>query len=102
MKLYYFNVFARAEPIRMMLSYAKVPFEDCRIGFDAMNAMKAEGSLEYGQLPMLELDDGTKLCQSAAIYNYVSTVYGLNPESPLAVHRGHSLYEAIMVDFVYK
>ena len=61
MKVVYFDLFARAEPIRMMLSYAKVPFEDVRINGEQLKTMKEEGQLEYGQVPYLELDDGTKL-----------------------------------------
>ena len=48
---------------------------------------------------MLELADGTKLSQTPAIINYVSTVYGLNPEGPLEVYRSQSLIEAVVVDF---
>ncbi len=53
-------------------------------------------------MPVLELDDGTRLCQSIAIYDYVATVHGFQPESPLDKHRGASLYEAFAVDCFYK
>ena len=61
MKVYYFDVFAKAEPIRMMLSMANVPYEDVRVNGEKFKEMKESGVLEYGHLPMLELDDGTKL-----------------------------------------
>ena len=102
MKVVYFDLFARAEPIRMMLSYAKVPFEDVRINGEQLKTMKEEGQLEYGQVPYLELDDGTKLFQSIAIFNYVASTYGFHPQNPLDVHRGESIHEAIIVDFAFK
>ena len=33
-KLYYFKLHAKADPVRAMLSHAKVPFEDIQLGFD--------------------------------------------------------------------
>jgi prostaglandin-H2 D-isomerase / glutathione transferase len=57
MKVYYFDLFARAEPIRMMLTLAKVPYEDCRM--TGQPWMDLKPTLEYGQMPVLELDDGT-------------------------------------------
>lgn len=32
-KLYYFDVRALAEPIRMLLTYGNIEFEDVRVGF---------------------------------------------------------------------
>ena len=43
----------RAEPIRMLLTHAQVDFEDERVSFEAFQQMKAEGQLEFGQLPVL-------------------------------------------------
>ena len=100
MKVYYFDLFARAEPIRMMLTLAKVPFEDCRMTGQAWMDLKP--TLEYGQMPVLELDDGTQLSQSAAIYDYVATIHGFHPESPMDKYRGQNLYEAVFVDIFAK
>ena len=61
MKLYYFDLYGRAEAIRMLLHKANVQFEDIRMTKDQIEGLKAEGKLEYGQVPMLELDDGTRL-----------------------------------------
>jgi hypothetical protein len=33
-KLYYFECHGRAEPIRMLLTYAKIPFEDVQYTFE--------------------------------------------------------------------
>ena len=38
--------------------------------------MKASDKLEFGQVPMLELDDGTRLCHGDAIFNYVCNTVG--------------------------
>jgi len=59
MKLYYFDLFARAEPMRMALWKAGVAYEDIRVTGDSWKALKDGGSLEFGQIPVLELDDGT-------------------------------------------
>ncbi len=39
--LYYFNYYAKAEPIRMLLYHAKVPYNDIRITREDLNNMKA-------------------------------------------------------------
>ena len=60
-KVHYFSLFARAEPTRMMLTKAGVPFEDIRVTGDSWKALKESGVLEYNQVPMVELEDGTRL-----------------------------------------
>lgn len=39
-KLFYFNITALAEPIRMLFSYGKVEFEDIRISNEEWPALK--------------------------------------------------------------
>ena len=60
-KIYYFDLYARAEPTRMMLTKAGVAFEDVRLNHESFTALKPE--LEYGQVPMVELEDGARLVQ---------------------------------------
>ena len=100
MKIYYFDLYARAEPIRMMLTKAGIAYEDVRVTGQAWQDLKP--TLEFGQVPVLELDDGTKLYQSIAIYNYVATTYGFMPADAMDKYRGEMLYEAIMIDTFFK
>merc|ERR1712166_185766 len=71
-KLYYFDLYGRAEKIRMAFALAGVEFEDNRLTGASWAELKGSGKLEFGQMPMLELDDGTRLCQGAAILNYLN------------------------------
>ena len=47
-KVYYFDVYGKAEPIRMLLSKAGVAFEDVRMTEEQLAGLKAEGILDYG------------------------------------------------------
>ena len=46
MKLYYFDIYGRAEPIRTLLHHAKVEYEDVRLKGDAWLEKKKE--FEFG------------------------------------------------------
>ena len=70
MKLYYFDVYARAEPLRMALSYAKVDYEDIRVTREQFAKMKEEGKLEFGQLPVIE-KDGKFFGQSSSLLRFI-------------------------------
>ena len=81
-KLYYFDVYARAEPIRLLLNHAKVPFEDVRVQGEDFAKLKGDSNkLEFGQLPVLE-HDGRFLSQSAAILRYLGAQHGYYPSDP--------------------
>ena len=81
MKLYYFDIYGRAESIRFLLSHAKVEYEDINCGGDLMKELKESGKLEFGQVPMLETD-GKRFVQSWAILRYLGRTYGYYPETP--------------------
>ena len=59
LKLSYFPLMGRAEPIRMLLTHAQVEFEDERVSFATFKTMKDNGELEFGQLPVLRWTDGS-------------------------------------------
>ena len=61
MKLEYFPLHGRAIMIRMALAYCDVEFEDSQISFPEFGQKKAAGEYQYGQLPVMYLDDGTQL-----------------------------------------
>ena len=63
-KIYYFDLFGRAEPIRMCLWKAGIEFEDIRVTGDSWTELKSSGKLEFGQIPHMELADGTVMSQS--------------------------------------
>jgi len=59
-KLYYFDAYGRAETIRMMLHRAGIQFQDIRISdMKEVQKLKDDDKLQYGQMPMVELKDGT-------------------------------------------
>ena len=62
MKLYYFDRYARAEAIRMMLTKAGMEFEDNRVSKEDWAEMK--GNTQFGSMPYLVLDDGTTIYQA--------------------------------------
>ena len=86
MKLHYFDIYAKAEAIRMTLTHAKVEFEDHRMQFADMPAIKPE--CEFGQVPLLE-HDGKKMNQSNSILRYLGKLYGYYPAD---------VYEQFLVD----
>lgn len=80
MKLYYFDLYVRAEPIRMLLKHAKLPFEDIRLSHDDFRKIRAEGKLEFKSVPMLEME-GKSFVQSQAILKLLGRKYGYYPRN---------------------
>lgn len=84
LKLTYFNSPGRAEPVRMALEMAGVEFEDNRLDFPTFMALKQEGKLPLGSVPVLEID-GFAFPQTAAMLRYVARLgdTGLYPTDAL-------------------
>merc|ERR1719223_1133468 len=94
-KIYYFDLYGRAEAARMMYSHAKVEFEDIRLTKEQFAEMKEAGKFEFGQLPLLETDDGKSLSQSVAINRYVARTNGYYPEDPVEQWANDSAVDAL-------
>ena len=94
MKIYYFDIYGRAEPLRMALSYAKVDYEDIRVNKEEMTKMKEEGKLEFGQLPVIE-KDGKFYGQSASLLRFIGKKHGMYPEDAGAAWRADSVMDSI-------
>lgn len=100
LKLYYFPLPGRAEVIRLILTYGKIPFEDYRFAHQEWPELKPK--MPYGQVPVLEVD-GKMLAQSAAIEYYAASIAGLEPKDPweaAVVHQWALLVSEIMEAYV--
>jgi len=92
-KLTYFDIEGVAEQIRLALVLSGTEFEDKRIVFSEWPAMKP--TTPYGQLPLLQIDDGPVRTQSNAILRWAGT---LNAEKGLyPMEKLFDLEEAINV-----
>ncbi|XP_025408603.1 glutathione S-transferase-like [Sipha flava] len=98
-KVTYFDITALAEPIRFLLSYLNIDFEDFR--FDKEQWPSIKPTMPFGKVPVVEID-GKVLNQSTAICRYLSKKAGLagsdDWESMLidiAVDNVHDLRQAI-------
>jgi len=65
----------------MILHVADQKFEDDRI--EAVNWPEKKSTFPWGQVPVLVLDDGTKLTQSVAISEYLAKKFNLLPSDPI-------------------
>ncbi|CAA9998286.1 unnamed protein product [Nesidiocoris tenuis] len=68
-KLTYFDGRALGEPIRMILTYMGLEFEDNRIDMESWTALQKE--IKWGRIPVLEID-GKEMYQSRAIMRYLA------------------------------
>lgn len=58
-KVHYFKLWGRAEPIRMLLWYSKIPYDD--VFYEMGEKFKeSKANFEFGQVPQVEID-GHKL-----------------------------------------
>jgi molybdenum cofactor biosynthesis enzyme len=97
LKLYYFDIAGKGECIRLACAYGGIHLEDVRIPIDnreTFEQLKKEGKLPFGQLPAVELPDGTILAQTAAIMRYVGKISGLYPVCPVAAAKVDAAIDA--------
>ena len=85
MKLHYFDIYGRAEPIRMLLNHAKVEFEDVRHQMQDWPKLKQESDFEFAQLPVLYVTDEStgkvkQYNQTLSILRFLGKRYGYQPE----------------------
>jgi glutathione S-transferase len=81
-KVIYFNMGGRAEPIRLALHYAGVQFEDVRLTGAEFGEKKAAGYFKFGQVPVVEID-GKQFAQSAALLTWAGKHSDLYPQDPI-------------------
>mmetsp|Transcript_4948 Transcript_4948/g.15513 ORF Transcript_4948/g.15513 Transcript_4948/m.15513 type:complete len:231 (+) Transcript_4948:49-741(+) len=92
--LHYICVRARAEPIHLMLHYAKVPYERHDFSLGDLKEKKQKEQFPTSQLPVLEVRGKTQpLAQSGAIMRYLAKEHGLMSEDP---------FEAALQDAVFE
>ena len=53
-------------------------------------------------MPMLMLDDGTKMTEGHAIMHYLAALHGFNATNPRDMYTGEFIYARWMEDFVAK
>lgn len=83
-RLTYFDSPGRAEPVRIAFFLAGIPFDDHRVKFPEFAALKQQGALPLGSLPMLEID-GRAMVQTGAMLRYIAHLSGkLYPSDPRA------------------
>ena len=90
--LHYFDLFARAEVLRLLFIHSKTAFTDHRIAFNEWPALKSSGFTEFDQLPRLDID-GLELVQSRAIERYVGAKLGYYPTDPVLIYQVDSLMD---------
>jgi len=93
MKLYYFDIYGRAESIRFLAAHAKLELTNEYITGEKLAEMKSQGLLEFGQVPLLEVD-GKKLVQSWAILRFLGRQHGYYPSEPETAWRIDSTIDA--------
>ena len=77
----YFNLYGRAEFIRMMCEHAKAQYNDERIEQSDWPALKGSGKYPFGSLPEVTID-GVSMNQSKAAARAVAVKLGYYSTDP--------------------
>jgi glutathione S-transferase len=84
LKLVYFKMRALAEAPQLLLNYCKINYE-YKMSWDHFDDewSNVKPKLAFKQLPMMEVEDGTQICQSTAILQYIENLGGLKISNPV-------------------
>jgi glutathione S-transferase len=98
-KLTYFNVRGRADPIRLLLTDNDIAFEDVTIRMEEWYGerakLKQEGKIPFNQVPLYEeRDSGVSIVQSQAILRYLARKHDLYGQNATEMIRCDIIEEA--------
>ena len=84
LKLVYFKMRALAEAPQLLLNYCEINYEYI-MSWDHFDDQwsNVKPKLAFKQLPMMEVEDGTQICQSIAILQYIENLGGLKISDPI-------------------
>ena len=84
LKLVYFKMRALAEAPQLLLNYCKINYEYI-MSWDHFDDewSSVKPKLAFKQLPMMEVEDGTQICQSIAVLQYIENLGGLKISNPV-------------------
>ena len=99
MKLTYFNLYARAEAIRMLMTHNGTEFTDERIEFADWPTLKA--TIPSGQVPLLTTSTGEHLNQSVPILRYLGATHGYyNVAEPMQAYKADQTISTVDDHFI--
>ena len=78
-ELIYFESPGYAEPTRFCLEISEVPWKNTVVDWDGYQALKENGELPWGYLPILKTPQGT-IAESNALMRYAAAIAGIEPE----------------------
>ena len=84
LKLVYFKMRALAEAPQLLLNYCGINYEYI-MSWDHFDDewSNIKPKLAFKQLPMMEVEDGTQICQSIAVLQYIENLGGLKISNPV-------------------
>ena len=84
LKLVYFKMRALAEAPQLLMNYCKINYEYI-MSWDHFDDewSNVKPKLAFKQLPMMEVEDGTQICQSIAVLQYIENLGGLKISNPV-------------------
>ena len=85
--------FWRAEICRLALHLGGVPFEEQHPARGTLPDLERDGTLPYGQIPVL-LVDGEPLAQTGAIARFCADLAGMTPRDPFTAAKVDELIDA--------